>query len=392
MQYNRLEFTSFPRTWGIITIPENFVVYRGGTKPPILGSDPRFFSDFSTADMYTRIQQNYKTYACFTNELKLMDIRTLRYLFLEYVGHNRLMFTDDEIGLIKKIKFALGLIPIQEQFDYIHNYTDIHTGLYHWKNKYPDANNIHDIEYDLRCNYEIKIGNGAMPMNFDENISYYMNFGNRASECSIDDYMVGLLKIIFKDTIDGYIAPTLETIWHDFNFHPELCLFDPSKSLKICTEVPTGITDPDSFIPPINIGSLLGTRVVADFDMMLGGSPEERQACKKNESTYFSEIKHNFTNDEDTTEKNIEVSKIWHVKEDSSNTGVEKTVPILDFSDVFEKGKVNSQFTNQEKSQVKTQVSTQVKKITIQNSKINSKIKQIPKTEIQDNRYDPELF
>jgi hypothetical protein len=32
------------------------------------------------------------------------------------------------------------------------------------------------------------------------------SFGNRISECSIDDEVVALLKIIFGDTIDGYIS------------------------------------------------------------------------------------------------------------------------------------------------------------------------------------------
>ncbi len=328
-QFNRLEFTEFPRTWGIITIPENFVVYRGGTAPPLLKSDPRFFSDFPTADMYTKIQPNYKTYACCTNELKLMDIRTLRYLFLEYVGYNRLMFTDEELGLIKKIKFALGLVPIKDQLDYIQNNADIHTGLQHWKNKLPDETNITDVEYDIRCDYEQKTG-GVVPMNFDENIEYYMNYGNRISECSIDDYMVGLLKIIFSDTIDGYIAPRLETVWHDFNFHPELCLFNPSKSLKFCSEVPTAIQNPDSFIPPIDISMILGTRKIADYNVVVGGSGNGRAcAAKKDPAIQLKEIDQNFANEKNTNTITNEIIKNWHsttIKSEKSST-----VPVQSF-------------------------------------------------------------
>ena len=356
MQFNRLEFTTFPRTWGIITIPENFVVYRGGTREPLLSTDPRFFSDFQTADMYSKMQPNYNTYACCTNELKLIDLRTLRYLFLEYVGYNKLLFGKEELGLINKIIFALGLIPIKNQLEYIQNNADTHTGLYHWKNKYPDEGNITDIEYDIRCNYEEIIGSGPMPMNFEENISYYMNFGNRISECSIDDYMVGLLKIIFQDTIDGYIAPRLETVWHNFNFHPELCLFNPSKSLQLCTKVPSNI-DPDAHIPPINIGTLLGIRVIADYDMMLGGegNNNEHTVCKKNDKfQYFKEIKHNFANEEDTKEKNIEIVKHWHILETKSESEIEsKSVPIVPFFDIF----------NKNSPVLKSQVKSQVKKI-----------------------------
>ncbi len=389
MQFNRLEFNEFPRTWGVITIPENFVVYRGGTGPPLLKSDPRFFSDFHTADLYTRMQPNYKTYACCTNELKLMDIRTLRYLFLEYVGYNRLMFTDDELGLIKKIKFALGLIPIKNQLDYIQTYADVHGGLYHWKSKYPDPGNLSDIEYDIRCNYEEKIGNGPMHMNFEENIEYYMSYGNRISEASIDDYMVGLLKVIFQDAIDGYIAPRLETVWHDFNFHSELCLFDPSKSLKLCTEVPTGVTDPDAYVPPINIGTLLGTRVVADFDFMVGGGDEEnRSKCeRKDKLEQFKTLSQNFANENDTKTIQKEIKKHWKIEQVEEDLS-DKTVPFKEnFYEVF--GKYNSSRKNSSHV-VKTNTGIN-SKIIKTNTGINSKKENSIRIETRD-IYDPELF
>lgn len=364
-QFNRLEFTEFPRTWGIITIPENYVVYRGGTTPPLLKSDPRFFSDFPTANLYTQIQPGYKTYACCVNELKLMDIRTLRYLFLEYVGYNRLMFSDDELGLIKKILFALGLIPLKEQLQYIQTGADIHTGLQHWKNKFPDENNISDLEYEIRCDYEAKTG-GVTPMNFDENIEYYMNFGNRISECSIDDYMVGLLKIIFQDTIDGYIAPRLETVWHDFNFHPELCLFNPSKSLKLCSEVPTNIQNPDTFITPIHILTLLGNKKIADYNVVISGgngnSGNNGSKCKIRkdkdavQSEQFKELDQNFVNIADTKKIASEIAEKWHIIKSSHEPDPEqdKTVPFVS-SDVFFKKVPNSQVKKLNNSQVKRQ-------------------------------------
>ncbi len=402
MQFNRLEFNEFPRTWGVITIPENFVVYRGGTSPPLLKSDPRFFSDFNTADMYTRMQPNYKTYACCTNELKLMDIRTLKYLFLEYVGYNRLMFTDDELGLIKKIKFALGLIPIKNQLDYIQTYADVHTGLYHWKTKYPNPGNLSDVEYDIRCNYEEKIGNGPMHMNFEENIEYYMSYGNRISEGSIDDYMVGLLKIIFKDVIDGYIAPRLETVWHDFNFHSELCLFDPSKSLKLCTEVPSGVTDPDSYIPPINIGALLGTRVIADFDFMLGGGKEdgeERSKCaRKDKFEQLKTLPQNFANENDTKTIQEEIKKHWKIEQVEEDLS-DKTVPFKEnFYEVFgntsktQVSKINTDNINTGKPNVEKTTNTRTNsKIIKTNTGTNSKKENSIKTETRG-IYDPELF
>lgn len=273
--HHRLDFTEFPRVWGLIHVPENYVVYRGGTKPPLLSTDPRFFSDFPTANEYTNMTnqrngaQTYKTYGCCTKELRLMDLRTMRYLFWEYVGYNKLWFDDKELKLVEKALFALGLMSLKEQYEFIQRNANPSNGLGAWLQKYAT---LHEVYYDVECAF---VSYAPIDQfNIDAMMSHYVQFGNRISECSIDDEVVALLKNVFGDTVDGYIAPTFDTVWHDFRFNPELCLFDPSRSLKFTTEVPAHITNPDAIITPVSLSDILlgySTRI-AEHDLVKGGS------------------------------------------------------------------------------------------------------------------------
>lgn len=274
-KYHRLDFKSFPRVWGLIVIPENHVVYRGGTRPPQLSTDPRFFSDFPTASEYTRLTneqkgaQTYKTFACVTKEIKLVDLRTLRYLLQEYVGHNRLLFDDEELKLVKKTMFALGLMSLKEQYEYIKQNQNDDNGLSAWIEKFPS---LQDVYNSVECEF---LSNAAAEFNVDNILTHYTAFGNRISDCSIDDEMVAVLKNVVGDTVDGYIAPEFDTVWHSFRFNPELCLFDPSASLKFCKEVPKGMTNPDVYVPPIDINDILlgySMRIAGEGDLMKGGS------------------------------------------------------------------------------------------------------------------------
>lgn len=320
--YKRLEFNSFPRVWGIITIPSNFIVYRGGTKSPNLRSDPRFFSDFTTANVYTTTRPGYKTYGCATKELKLMDLRTMRYLFWEYVGYNRLYFDEKQLNLINKISFALGLMSLSDQYNFIQKYKDIeHKGLQLWANNF---HTINDILIKFNCSV---LSSFATQSNINELALHYSSFGNRISECSIDDEVVALLKLIFGETVDGYIAPILDSVWHDFQFNPELCLFDPNKSLGICSEVPIDILDPDLIIPPINISVLLditSDKIVkgqaGEFNYIKKGGQLKDQCPIINEEKqkeFINSIPVNFINEKETSDTWMRIKSIW---EPSNNT------------------------------------------------------------------------
>lgn len=309
-KYYRVDFTSFPRVWGVINIPENFVVYRSGTRAPLLSTDPRFFSDFPTAKTYELMMNgSYKTYGCCLKDVKLMDLRTLRYLFWEYVGYNRLWFSDDELLLVKKALFALGLMSLDDQYQFIKAHHTEHTGLEGWLNKY---SSIEEVHYDIECS----MGDEPHSMiNRDKTLEHYNNFGNRISETSIDDEVVALLKSIFGDTIDGYIAPTFDTVWHDFRFNPELCLFDPSACIKFCTEVPPHVLDPDRIVPPIELPIIVAGlyKNIAGSDYVKGGGSLEGKACRLRNDVPPKEDS-NFANERDTSDVVRKVEAIWKSK------------------------------------------------------------------------------
>ena len=313
-KYYRLEFTQFPRVWGIINVPENFVVYRSGTRPPMLSKDPRFFSDFPTAKTYEQMMavNGYKTYGCCLKDVRLMDLRTLRYLFWEYVGYNRLWFDEAELKLVKKAMFALGLMTLDDQWSFIQSKGDEHPGLQGWSDKFSSVEEVH---------YEIECSMGDEPTSVisrDGTLQHYTNYGNRISETSIDDEVVALLKAIFGDTIDGYIAPTFDTVWHDFRFNPELCLFNPSASIKFCTEVPAHLVNPDSIVPPIDITLVIAGlfKTVAGTDLIKGGgiSDGSGRACKMRSNEVLPDKDSNFANEKDTSKIADKIEKIWKVK------------------------------------------------------------------------------
>jgi hypothetical protein len=345
--YRRLEFNEFPRVWGIITIPADFILYRGGTKEPNLGSDPRFFSDFNTANVYTMRSNTYKTYGCITNELKLVDLRTLRYLFWEYVGYNRLYFTSDQLKLINKALFALGLLSIDEQYNFmLENKLKI-PSLQIWLDRFPT---LSSVKSKYNCSALSFIPSNSKAYNILGD--HYASFGNRISECSIDDEVVALLKIIFGDTIDGYISPILDSVWHEFQFNPELCLFEPKKSLKMCSIVPLNIINPDIIFPPMSISLLLNVTsekiisgVAGNFNYIKKGGTNSNQNIKKNNSgiiaceifnkekqeAFIESIPLNFANE---NEKSIEenVKKIWDI-DLVQNVGKQKITKKVEYNE-----------------------------------------------------------
>lgn len=313
-RYYSLEFAQFPRVWGIINIPKDVVVYRSGTKAPLLSTDPRFFSDFYTAKAYKDMIPTYNTYACCTNELKLMDLRTLRYLFLEYVGHNRLLFEEAELNIITKALFALGLMSTTEQIEFIKDNVYTYPNLERW-----EGQDIQQVAKMVKC----VLTRGSYPANknlaIDRSVEYYQRFGGRISDSSIDDEVVALLKQLFSDVIDGYIAPTLDSVWHDFGFNPELCLFDPSKSLSFCTEVPSTVMNPDLFVPPVNISLIVnGTYTqITGRDYIKGGGNGNANTNKQYEDNSCISKRpkltedSNFANEKSTIEVNKKVQNIW---------------------------------------------------------------------------------
>lgn len=322
INFSNLRFSQFPRVWGIITIPENFICYRAGTKNPVLGNNPRFFSEYNIAKLYADEDNYYKIYACIINELKLVDLRTLRYLFIEYIGYNDLLFSEEELENINLTKFALGLMSLNDQHIFMTQNLQKYPGLDFWISKY---DTFADVLYDIEC--EKNINNDSSQFDIDKNEKLYSSFGQRISDCAIDDKVVAFLKNIFSDTIDGYISPHINSVWHGFNFPPELCLFTPNISLKKCGEVLDNnlkiINEPD-----VDISVLLNVTYplpkIAQKDYIKGGGT---QTCLlktsdkyKEEQEKIKKIPKNFLYEKTLTNSNKNTVKYGNLYSNSSNS------------------------------------------------------------------------
>lgn len=217
----RLSFHTFPVTWNVIPMPMSpeIIVYRSSNTIPIEVKEPRFFSNLEVASSY-RLKYNSNLYKCVLKPgIKLMDIRTLKYLVLEIMLNLEYDGLWDDIFMDGMVSFmtAFGLKGHIQQIQEIYKaYTD--------KDK---------------CPYVSQGGGSCVKISYPDRPCPLQNVGSRISYGPVDDKAVAFLKTILGDTIDGYISPNLKTPWHEDHFNHEICLFDPSKALESAVDVTT---------------------------------------------------------------------------------------------------------------------------------------------------------
>jgi hypothetical protein len=199
-----IRFEEFPLTWGIIDIPDNTVFYRTGDYLPTKENIPRWFSDFETASVYKQLKPSRTLFMCTTKKMKLIDLRVLRYIFMEDVLFKNKKFSPAESHFIKQVLFALGCLNFNEQLEM-----------------------INEMDDNLKCFF---IGDTKVKLKHAHWMLKSMGKGQRISIGEIDALMVQFFKHMYPD-VDGYIAPKIDTPWHNI-FHQEICLFDPQSVLK----------------------------------------------------------------------------------------------------------------------------------------------------------------
>jgi len=195
MPYN-LNFQKFPICFSTIHLPAGAVVYRGSSTDPNIPTDPRFYSTPDMAHLYVNRSKNGKVWTCTLKKLRLLDVRMMKYMLLEALAYM------DEPGLSR-------LLNTGSQSQAIGYYLESFM-----------------LSYGLRPMADQCEINLPKPL---------QNFGYRKSYTDRDDYAVALMKYIFFPEFDGYIAPSLKQSSTDpkaIEFHHELCLFDPSKSIE----------------------------------------------------------------------------------------------------------------------------------------------------------------
>jgi hypothetical protein len=89
-----------------------------------------------------------------------------------------------------------------------------------------------------------------------KHMAFHENFGHRISHIDVDYIAATVFKAIFGDVIDGYISPTLPSLWHGFAFHPEVCLFNPQKTIGECNAIPLTFNAEDA-IPSLSIMNII---------------------------------------------------------------------------------------------------------------------------------------
>lgn len=214
-------FVDFDLVWGAIIVPKGTFFYRSGTRNPQCTEEPRFFSDFNSANIYVT-QPKYKLYKCTVKrQLNLIDIRVVKYYIKEVLGNNLKDFIKNKVDIRRMcaIIFAVGMESLHSQLEYCKNLS---------ANPSLDVGLNDDLKNDK--------GRAAFLEEFiNKNGEFYTNFGQRISIGSFDDFLVRFLKQLMyiqgKESIDGYISPALQTPFHNYAFHNEICLFNPSDSI-----------------------------------------------------------------------------------------------------------------------------------------------------------------
>lgn len=189
-----LDFQHFPVVHGVFVVPDDapISVFRTSNTDPKTVSDPRFFSSYGGAMLYSRRYGDNGTWDCILRPgTVLLDMRVLKTLVLENLLQNHNVYDIDEM---KRLMTVLGLMPHKEQYNYIRSqreYTD-------FQHNRPEPLSSH---------------------------------GTRLSWNPWDDEMCMILKNNWGREIHGYIAPSIPRANNEGYFHEEICLFDPRASL-----------------------------------------------------------------------------------------------------------------------------------------------------------------
>jgi len=233
---NNIDYSDFLPVYGsYIKLPKNTMLWRCyDTNFATIQDRPTFYGRRETAKLYSKDDDEEKNCSIFTNrkQLKLIDIRYMR-VILKEIFHNRLN-TKDTIDHIKNTSFALGLISFKLQIEFFNDYIDIEM----IKNK----TNKTDEEINFLKGYNNMIyyfdHYNKLELNEKPNILDLFEFNDiRIGFTPIDVKVVILLKEIFKNYCDGFIAPKMFSPFHMNYINEEILIFDPINKI-IKTDIP----------------------------------------------------------------------------------------------------------------------------------------------------------
>jgi hypothetical protein len=217
-----LNFYWFETQLGVLTIPDvpnqSIILFRGGTSDITVtpsGKDvppPRWIgSKYQALHYMGRAEDKSLFVYAFKPGVRLMDLRTMRYLFYSSMfGKDRKIYKHGDVEKAKTACFVLGVPTLKSQMEFL-------------------KQNGHILD------------NAEMNKLFP-NVNDF-EIGRRYSVDELDNVMAKFIseQEQFQD-IDGYIAPALESSKYTNRlFHEEVCLFNPAKSLQRVDVIPANI-------------------------------------------------------------------------------------------------------------------------------------------------------
>ena len=207
---------------GIIRIPSQFVWYRAyALDTPILSQNPQFFGDRTVSLKYAKGKGRPLGEFQPVRELRLLDMRYVMSILPYMLNHE---FRSHQIA--KKLVASLGLCTMPKQIELL---TELIA------DDYPQAAPFIDRMRQF-CNLETK-PDWVHPFEIQ---------GVRAGITNIDYEVMIWLKKLFESVVDGIIAPSMPSPFHDQVYtdiersmlYSELILFSPANVLRHIHNVP----------------------------------------------------------------------------------------------------------------------------------------------------------
>ena len=218
------DIKDFEFVHGPFNLPDNIYIFRAeDPSRSIPPSYPKFFGDYEAANFYYSIGQGSRILKAYRVKplTRVLDIRyiqaTLPFL---WDTHNK---SSDDIDIVKMVSLVLGLTSFNRQIELLQEVLDI--SMYK-----DDLKKYIQRMKDFR-NLKSKPSSWTNPVELR---------GVRCGITDIDYMVMGFLKELFGDLVDGIIAPALYSPFHttinnDITksmMYQELIIFDPSRSLR----------------------------------------------------------------------------------------------------------------------------------------------------------------
>ena len=224
MSYKLINFDEFPTVHGKIKIPKNTILYRGyDTRYPNISHRPSYFTSSKTlAQAYAKLTKTGKlgTFLV-TDDIVLYDLRYINSIILDIFQQRKSNSTQVIEGCFT-LALSYGLCSFKRQIElFKQRYKSVPP-----KQKIYIDSVLEAIESAYRNIIQV-MGKGEVMDLIDPVEPRGFRFG----ETSNDGYSVLLLANIFKNHVDGYIAPSLYTPFHiekESFINPEFLLFNPS--------------------------------------------------------------------------------------------------------------------------------------------------------------------